>query len=622
MDRSSSKYSDAFLVAGILFLILGLRIFIGIRFAIEIPQWDDNVTILWLQNWSQGIHDWGFIWHNHNGQPWALYYLANLGQYLLNGYWDGRLDFLVFAFAHTAYAAVVIATFWNVLTPRDRGWLLPLIFVLFAVPFAGYRIACAFLWPDTAMMIFSLSALYLAAYRGQSWSAVFFISVLAALASVTAVGCLAGFMIAALTLFRAALARRLTSQDAVISTICLATFLIQYLILPVSSKVGFLEGVNAFLKSLAWPAVFVPGIGLLTLVPLAGLVAAQIFLPSFRQKNVAYITGAGGLIVLIALATGGYRGDNNNLGMPSGRYTAFFMMVPVICGVALCLLHRGTTGRSRVGWGIFAYVWLCLQVFGFSVHIFYRVIPFMARESGEWSQAYKQVLFRDLIRGAADISEAKYPDDENLSLTDKLPEVVQGKMPMLAMTIPMVTGFPLQAGSRGTYIVGGYYPLFQPRPAQLYWGSFDPKNRAVTNKWFLSGSFKPQANYLTIDLLVDKLSRLHNYRLDGLQLTLVDETTGRRDELLPQLAHTFPFVFRDWEQVYVRVTPGDEYRIESHTTRSKQWIAFGEPFESGRLTPVIVGVSQSGKLLCFCGVGLLTLFLGFHWLRSSPSNKA
>jgi hypothetical protein len=431
-------------------------------------------------------------------------------------------------------------------------------------------------------------------------------------------------MVAALTLFRAALARRLTSQDAAVSIICLAIFLVQYLTLPGSSKVGFLEGINAFLKALAWPVVFIPGIGVLTLVLLAGLVAAQIFSPSFRQRNVAYITGAGGLIFLFSVGTGAFRGDNNNMGIPSGRYTDLFLIVPLICGVALCLLYRGSTGRYRVGWGIFAQVWLCVQIFGFSIHIFYRVIPFLARESGEWNQAYKQVLFRNLIRGTADISAAEYSKDETLGLTDLLLEVARGKMPIPAMTIPMVTGFPLQAGSQGTYVVDGYYPSYQPRPAQLYWGSFDPKNPAATNKWFLSGPFKLQANYLTVDLLVDKNSRLRNYRLDGLQLTLVDETTGRRDELLPRLAHTFPFVFRDWELVYVRVTPGDEYRIESYAAHPTptQWIAFGEPFESGRLTPLIVSVSQSGKLLCLCGLGLLTLVLGFDWLRGSQSNKA
>jgi hypothetical protein len=91
-------------------------------------------------------------------------------------------------------------------------------------------------------------------------------------------------MVAALTLFRATLARRLTSQDVVVSIICLAIFLAEYLTLPGSAKAGFLEGLNAFLKALAWPVVFIPGIGVLTLVPLAGLVAAQIFHPLFVRR--------------------------------------------------------------------------------------------------------------------------------------------------------------------------------------------------------------------------------------------------------------------------------------------------------------------------------------------------
>ena len=80
---------------------------------------------------------------------------------------------------------------------------------------------------------------------------------------------------------------------------------------------------------------------------------------------------------------------------------------------------------------------------------------------------------------------------------------------------------------------------------------------------------------------------------------------------MPQLGHTFPYIFRDWEMIYARVTPGDDYRIESYDKSPNQWIAFGEPFESGRLTPLIVGLFQSGKLLCLCGLGLLLLvFIG------------
>ena len=208
-------------------------------------------------------------------------------------------------------------------------------------------------------------------------------------------------MVTALTLFRAALARRVTSRDLAMAIACLAIFLVHYLTLPVSSKVGFLEGFNALLKALAWPVVFIPGIGLLTLVPLVGLVLAQLFFPSFRQKNVAFVTGVGGLIFLIALATGAFRGDNNNMGMPSGRYTDIFIIVPLFCAVGLCLLYRGCTGRSKLALGIFTWVWVGLQVLGFSIHLLYRTLPFMALENGEWSEGENQVLVRDVIRGSA-----------------------------------------------------------------------------------------------------------------------------------------------------------------------------------------------------------------------------
>ena len=617
LSPSLLKLRSFFLVAGVLLLVLGMRIFIGIRFVGEVPHTDDYPTLLWLQKWFQGVHDWGFVWQRHNGHPMVLYYFTNLGQYLLNGYWDARLDFLVYALVHTAYATVVIATFWNVLTTADRGWILALVFVLFGLPFAGQCIALGLLWPDTAMMIFSLAALYLCAYHGQSWIAAVLVCVLVALASINmAAGCLGGLAVVALTLFRATLARRLGDLDKIVSIVCGVIFLVQYLSLPGGGHAGFGEGLNAFLKALAWPMVFVPGVGLLTVAPLAGLVAAQIFLPAFRQRNVAYITGAGGLIFLVAFATAAFRGENNNLGMPSERYTDIFLIVPLVCGAALCLLYRGSVGLYRIGWGIFAMIWLCLQIFGLSIHLFYHVIPFMTRESGEGNVVYVQNRFRDLVRGAPDSSIANPSADETFGRDDVLLDAIRNKKPLPAMTLAMVTGFSLRAGSQGTYVSGGYHPSYQPRPRQFYWGSLDINHPVATNQWFLSGLFKPQANYLTIDALVDNKARLSNYHLNGVRLTLLDETTGQRTELLPRLAHTFPFVFRDWELIYVRVTPGDEYRIESHATDGMQWIAFGEPYESGRLTPLIVGAGQSGKLLCLCGLALMVFALGLEWRES------
>ena len=301
------------------------------------------------------------------------------------------------------------------------------------------------------------------------------------------------------------------------------------------------------------------------------------------------------------------------MGMPSGRYTDIFIIVPLFCAVGLCLLYRGCTGRSKLALGIFTWVWVGLQVLGFSIHLLYRTLPFMALENGEWSEGENQVLVRDVIRGSANIQLLNESLDLDGAMIDVVNEVVKGKEPMPAMTIPMMIGFPLQPGSQGNYTISGYPPSYRPRPAQLYWGSFDPKNPEAMDKWFVSGPFKPQAPYITIDLLVDKKSRFNNYHLEGLQLILVDETTGQREQLLPQLGHTFPYLFRDWEMIYARVTPGDDYRIESYDKSPNQWIAFGEPFESGRLTPLIVGLFQSGKLLCLCGLGLLLLVFICDW---------
>jgi hypothetical protein len=405
--------------------------------------------------------------------------------------------------------------------------------------------------------------------------------------------------------------------------ICLAIFLACYLTGPKQAGVGFLEGCNAFLKALAWPAVFIPGAGTLSLIPLIGLVAAYIAVPSFRSRNHEYVIAAGGLVFLVAVATGAFRGDANIMGMPSARYTDIFIMLPLVCAVALCFLYRGSSGRYKAGWAVFGSIWLCVQVLAFSIHFFYHVLPFLTLESGEWNEPYKQVLFRDLVRGTTS-PPADHPIDVDIDFpSPQMFDVIKGRMTMPAMTLPMLTGFPLKPGSEGDYLPGGYHPSYQPRPMQFYWGSYDRENPYAVGKWFLSGPFRPQADYITIDLLVDKRARFSNYRLDGLHLALVDENTGQKRDLLPLLAHSFPYIFRDWEMIYAKVIPGHDYRILSSDTNpnAKQWIAFGEPFESGKLTPLIVIVSQSGKLLCLVGIFFLMLVFGFDNIekfRRSP----
>jgi len=607
------------LITGLLLLILGLRIFLGNPFVAQLPLVDDFYCLFWLQRWSEGVHDWSYVWSRHSEHPMELYNLLILTQFLLNGGWDARLDFLLGSVVHTFYAAVVILTFWDLLPPRYRGWLIFFIFALFAIPMSGYRISWGFLWPHAAGMAFSLAALYFSTHRGQIWSGVVLACLCAALAATNnAAGCLGAFMVFASTVFRAALAWRISRHDIVCAAVCLGIFLGFYLTMPGSGRAGFIEGLNAMLKTLGWPLIFVPLVGGVTLVPLVGLALAQIFLPSFRQKNVDYMVATGGLIVLIALATGAFRGDNDNAGMPSGRYYDLTMMVPLISGVSLCLLYLGCPARYRRPWLIFSYAWLCLQVVGFSVHIFYRVIPFVSREDGEWRGAQYQTLFRNMVHGASIDTSSQFACYEQLGCMPEVFDIVAGKMPMPGMTIPMITGFSLQPGSQGDFHVDGYPPAYDPVRSKVYWGSYE-LGRDDAQKSFRSGTFKPESPYLTIDVLVDNHSRLTNYRLEGQDLALIDETTGQRDELLPRLSHSFPFVFRDSQEIYAPVTPGHEYRIESSTSSRRGWLAFSEPYESGKLTPLIVGFSQSGKLLCICGLAFLVVVLGLDWMEKPSS---
>jgi hypothetical protein len=71
---SLSRWRHVLLVAGILLLILGTRIFTGIHFVAAVPQGDDSFTLTWLQAWSQSVHDWSFVMARHHGRKLSRKY--------------------------------------------------------------------------------------------------------------------------------------------------------------------------------------------------------------------------------------------------------------------------------------------------------------------------------------------------------------------------------------------------------------------------------------------------------------------------------------------------------------------------------------------------------------------
>jgi hypothetical protein len=615
-DKSRRRWSDLLIFAGIILLVLGARLFVGIRFVSEMPQADDLDTTRWLAAWALGQHDWSFIFHRINGHPMEFYYLANLGQFLLNGAWDARLDFIVSALIHTCYAGVALWVFCQIALPQERGWVAFLILTAFALPFGGYRISWGLLWVHTAMIMFAVLTIYAASRRPDTWGQVILIVVFATFAALNnGAGCLAALVVGMIVSARAFISQKLNAKEIALISIGLVIFLSFYLSMPKGNvePPKLTAAVSLFLKTIGWPLIFTPVGGLLSIVAISGLAVSYALDPKMRTRPVEALVGIGAYLILVSLATGFLRGEET---MPSGRYTDILLIVPVVCALSLTMLIRRSRGRVRYFWSLFASVWCLAQVFGVGLHVLYRTLPFISGGNGEWTEAAKQDRLREISRGSdipvisLDIAHAN--PLVAMYLTEWSRPDVTGPRPFPAMTVPMMAGFPIANGSKGNFVSGGYPPAYAPRSTEHYVGSYDLNqitNDGKDDKEFISGTFQPTAPYLTMDLLVDKSARFSAYRLQGTQLELVDDTSGERRELLPLLRNTAPLIFRDWELIYFPVTPGHAYHLEARVTgiEADHWLAFGEPRESGRLTPFIIGFSQSGKLFCLLGLLLVTL---------------
>ena len=126
-------------------------------------------------------------------------------------------------------------------------------------------------------------------------------------------------------------------------------------------------------------------------------------------------------------------------------------------------------------------------------------------------------------------------------VTDWSREQANGQKLLPGLTIPAIAGFPVVSGSKGNFVDGGFPPAYATRTNEHYVGSFDLNqiiNEGKNDREFISGPFRPTYGYLTMDLLLDKSARFSAYSCAGIELLLVDETSGSKRELLPLLRNS------------------------------------------------------------------------------------
>jgi hypothetical protein len=183
----------------------------------------------------------------------------------------------------------------------------------------------------------------------------------------------------------------------------------------------------------------------------------------------------------------------------------------------------------------------------------------------------------------------------------------------------MIAGHQLKAVTANSFCEDGYMKTYPPRPATHYWGSYSAGRSKGTGS-FVSEPFTVQGNYLIFDLLLPKKARFSFYKLPGCELNVVEAESGVQTAVLPLLMQSMPSLFRDREAVAVPVIPGRSYRVEAADTASDNWFAFSEPADAGRLAPLLLGLTLSGKLLAIIGVMLAAT--GWLGLRMAPATTS
>ncbi|NQT18705.1 MAG: hypothetical protein HQ592_03305, partial [Planctomycetes bacterium] len=372
---------------------------------------------------------------------------------------------------------------------------------------------------------------------------------------------------------------------------------------------------KASLKSLAWPNVYFPPAALLSLSLLAVLGIQFLVKKEARDCRTLLLLSLGGLAVLNAVSIGVFRGENNNFGMPSFRYTDLLLGLPLVVLLAgLRTIELAERKNAQTVLRLLTALAFLVFAGGYTIHSLYRIWPFVARENGEWRGGAAHAALKESLRaGESAVADRMYdqdspyhpPSDEWAGARESDGILRSGLL--FGIELECATG-GATAGEREEdgFRPAGYFPALQPPAHLTFLGSYGPQEEGEERR-FVSESFVCHGPALEFGLLLDKKARFRKYQLPGCTLDLVRESTGERRELLSRLLYGYPSLLRDREEISVPVVPGEAYRIEAADTDPVAWFAFSEPRDAGRLSPVMVALFNSSKLFALAGAGLFML---------------
>jgi hypothetical protein len=615
-----------FIMAGILLIIGGMRLAITERNCEALPFSDDWFHLNWLRSLITDYPDTGYPFRYHNEHYVAAAHGLTWLTWKLNGIWDVRLETLGYTIAYTAYAALTMWFFLKMTSGRGKVALCVLSLAFLAMPVSGYRAAWGFVSCVTFAMIFGVSCIYFGITTGaRYWRAVLAVccGILSTM-SIAGCGVIICAAVAGIVILRFVRTRQWTGALLVLAAGLIAVAAVALVTKPARHDgptqltIGIL--IKAFTSSLAWPSVFARPAALINLLPGLLLLIAWWRDARMRTAPVELILTVYAFLTLQALGIAIFRGENNNMAMPSNRYYDMLQMTPFAAAAAcVVLLQAYPLRRSpRVAGGLL----MITLAGGFCIHFFYRMWPYISRENGETIAAVQVNWIRHVLENGWQEPAVMVDVESNetdVAMAREVPVLKswvqsKGEDPILPGT--MITGHPLMPQGESAFVRDGYMNKYMPRPGYRYYGSYG-QARSTGIGTFVSEPFTARAQYFTIDVIVPKKARFAFYRISDCELNVVDAESGEKISVLPKLARSLPSIFRDREVAVIPVTAGRRYRLEASDQSQTEWFAFSEPADAGRMAPVLFGLTASGKLFAF--LGILLAATGIYSLMTKPA---
>lgn len=597
-------------LSALLLVVLGAKLWVIQVYGTAVPYWDqwDEAKLL-FKPWLEGHLTWGAWFAPHNEHRILFTRALDLLVLWLNRQWDPILQMVINAFIHTGYACGLAYGLWIFTGRKHEALICFLLMPFFALPFAtentihGFQSQVYFLGISSVVTIIGLGF----GSPGGGW---WFCGLATAGMSLFTMG---SGLLASLAVIGLLVLRRLKRggiiQGQWVTLGCSLAVFISGLILDVAiQKHGhyragrFLTFGEALLGNLAWPFMNQPALLWVICLPLA-ITVIKYFRSDFKDPRAAEFVltlGFWGFLQAAALAYG--RAHLGN----SSRYMDTLCTFSVASLASLFILGENTEYRrlSRPFLGLLAMAWAGCLFWGMWQISWTTMgggraenyMQFSRRRGLIEEQNMRAFVATDNPACLLDkpFGEVPYPDAGGL--------VELLRDPSLLRIMPVACRPPLKLErdekSDASLVLNGCPPGTPRQEFMPVWGN-------CSNGVAVTGHFVSKPLCATLPKLSLKL--YCGPRMEGVSLQLVEQSTGRRIELRPEVTGR-------WQAIMVSA-PQNPFRLEVTNQNHDAWVAVGEINQWGRLSYYALLLLNHAVVILLAGLGLGVLLSGWGVVR-------